>query len=90
MHAGFIGIQRFVTHKKSRCKLIGIRIIFPTTPYHKPLSSILLSIEPASINKNIIYETLTVNYNFDDNAEYYLVMSKHDETREANLKKPIL
>jgi hypothetical protein len=29
VHADFSGLRAFVTHKKSRCKLIGNRLVIP-------------------------------------------------------------
>jgi hypothetical protein len=29
VHAGFIGLRAFVARKKSRCKLIGYRLVIP-------------------------------------------------------------
>ena len=29
VHAGFSGLRRFVARKKSRCKLIGFRLVIP-------------------------------------------------------------
>jgi len=59
VHAGFIGFRRFMARKKSRCKLIGFRLVIP----HDTI--------PSTVVRNLIHMSL-IMHQVDEKLLYYL------------------